>query len=112
MKKFILLLFTLLLACSSSQKEVLHLFCWSQFFDPALIAQFEKEHHCRVVIDTYDPNESMYAKLKLGNSAYDVIFPSGYYLEILDKQGLIVPLDPSQIPTLENLDKTYFQDQN
>jgi spermidine/putrescine transport system substrate-binding protein len=95
-------------SCNSSKEDTLFLFTWSEFFDSKLIEKFEEEFQCRVVIDTYDSNESMYAKLKLGSSSYDLIFPSGYYLEILNKQGLTAPLDKSQIPNIANLDPSYF----
>lgn len=31
-----------------------------------LVQRFEQEHGCRVIIDTFDSNEAMYAKLKAG----------------------------------------------
>ncbi len=112
MRWIALLLMTLTLSCSSENKNTLHLFIWSGFLKPELIAKFEKTHNCHVVIDTYDSNESMYAKLKLSGSGYDIIFPSNYYLDILDKQGMIVPLDPSRLNILTGLDRRYFKDDN
>ena len=49
-------------AAPAKGKE-LHLYTWSDYVKPELIERFEKEQKCRVVIDTFDANESMYAKL-------------------------------------------------
>ncbi len=112
MIRFLMPLLCLLLcsSCSSSAKKTLHLFTWSEFFDPELIEKFEEEFDCRVVLDTYDSNESLYAKLKLGQTGYDLIFPSGYYLDILYSQGLIQPLEKEKIPNIAKLDPKYFKD--
>lgn len=107
-----LLLASLIFSCSSENKNTLYLFTWSGFFKPELIEKFEEIHHCRVVIDTYDSNESMYAKLKIGGTSYDLILPSNYYLDILHQQELIVPLDPSKLTILDGLDRQYFKDEN
>lgn len=105
----VLLLVVFLVSCGSPSKPVLNLFTWSLFFSPELIAEFEKKYGCTVVIDVFDSNESMYAKLKLGSSAYDLVFPSNYYLEILRKQGMIRPVHKELVPNLKNLDPQYFK---
>ena len=51
--------------------------------------QFEQEYQCRVILDTYDSNESMYSKLKAGATGYDIIFPSNYILDLLNQQGML-----------------------
>lgn len=103
----VLLLCMLCFSCSTNQKKTLYLFTWSEFFNPALIAEFEKEFNCRVIIDTYDSNESMYAKLKLGATGYDIVFPSNYYLDILHKQNMILPFDSSAVSNISHLDSRY-----
>ncbi|HEY4832627.1 MAG TPA: spermidine/putrescine ABC transporter substrate-binding protein [Waddliaceae bacterium] len=96
-------------SCSSS-KDKLYLFSWSEIFKPELIKEFEEKFDCKVVIAIYDSNESMYAKLKLGASGYDLIFPSSYYCDILAKQGMIQPLDPKKIPNISLLDPAYYKE--
>jgi spermidine/putrescine transport system substrate-binding protein len=108
----LLLLASLIFSCSSENKNTLYIFSWSGFFKPELISKFEKTNNCRVVIDTYDSNESMYAKLKIGSSRYDLILPSNYYLEILHEQGLILPLEKSKLTIISGLDRNYFKDED
>jgi spermidine/putrescine transport system substrate-binding protein len=94
-------------SCSSSDRD-LYVFIWSDYIKPGLIAKFEEENNCRVIIDTYDSNESMYAKLKLGASAYDIIFPSNYIFSLMQEQGMLQPIDLTAIPNAKYLDPHYF----
>src|SRR5665647_3616164 len=93
---FCLLFLSSLISCNSNTK-VLHIYIWGDFIKQEIIERFEKEYNCTVVIDTYDSNESMYAKLKSGASGYDLIFPTGYILQVMEQQGMLHPLDLSLI---------------
>lgn len=93
--------------CNSST-PTLHIFTWSDLFKPDLITQFEKEFNCKVIVDIYDSNESMYAKLKLSSTHYDIIFPSNYYIQILQNQQMLQAIDTEKVPNIQNLDPTYF----
>lgn len=105
---FLLVVMLFATSCTVSTKPRLYLFCWSEIFAPELIELFEEEFGCEVVLSTYDSNESLYAKLKLGATGYDLIFPSSYFLPMLGQQNLIQPLDPNKIPNLAELDPHYF----
>lgn len=103
---FSLVVFT---ACQHSTGPELHIMIWSDYIKPEIIEQFQEEYQCRVVVDTFDSNESMYAKLKLGRAGYDVIFPSNYFMNIMTQQGMLQPLDATQIPNMQNLDPQYLK---
>ena len=90
------------------RKPVLHVYTWSDYLKPELVRQFERTHGCRVVIDTYDSNESMYAKLKAGATGYDLLFPSSYMVKIMREQGMLNKLDHAQLPNLGNVDPAYM----
>ncbi len=108
MRTVILSLFICILSgCSSSGPE-LHVYTWGDFLNPGVIERFEKEYQCTVVLDTYDSNESMYAKLKAGASGYDIIFPTGYILEIMQEQKMVLDLDPEKLPNLKHVDHEYL----
>ncbi len=110
-------LFTLFLAgmiiilaiCCSSKKSELHLFTWADYYNPELIKKFEKENSCKVVIDTFDSNETMYAKIKAGAEGYDLINPSSYMAKIMFKEKLIKKIEHSKIPNIVNLDEQYLK---
>ena len=83
-----------------AKKRDLHIYTWADYISPEVVAAFEKANNCRVVIDTFDTNEAMYAKLKAGGVGYDMLFPSSYMVKLLAKEGLIVALDHTKCPSL------------
>ena len=112
MRKSIPALFLCLLAAALSgcaeKKPVLHIYTWSDYIKPELVERFERENNCKVVVDTYDSNEAMYAKLKAGATGYDLLFPSSYMVKIMQDQGMLHKLDLSLIPNRANVDPAYM----
>ena len=98
------LLVLLLLSGCFESKRTLHLYVWSDYVHPEAIKTFEDKYDCHVAIDTYDSNESMVAKLLAGGGGYDLIFPTQYFVTILENQGLLVPLEFSKMPNIKNVD--------
>jgi spermidine/putrescine transport system substrate-binding protein len=99
------------LAAPACQKGMpaLHVYTWADYFKPEILKRFETEHRCRVVIDTFDSNEAMYAKIKAGATGYDLLTPSSYMVGVLHAQGLLQPLDPALIPNRKNVDTEYLR---
>lgn len=98
------------LTCGCSKpKPVLHLYNWGDYVKPELITRFEQENGCKVVLDTYDSNEAMYAKLKAGATGYDIAYPSSYMVQVMNAQGMLRKLDHAFLPNLVHIDPTSFQ---
>jgi spermidine/putrescine transport system permease protein len=93
---------------SASPERVLNLYIWSSYIAPETIQKFERRHGARVNVDLYDSNEALLAKVQAGNAGYDVICPSNYVIEILQKQSLLQALDRSALPHLENVDSRFL----
>lgn len=102
------LLLTLGAGCAKRETPTLHVYTWSDYIKPELVQRFEQEQKCKVVIDTYDSNESMYAKLKAGASGYDLVTPSSYQVAIMAQQGMLQDLDHALLPNLANVDREYL----
>jgi spermidine/putrescine transport system substrate-binding protein len=94
-------------ACGKA-KPVLSLYTWSDYIKPDLVRRFEREHGCRVVLDTFESNEAMYAKLKAGATGYDLLTPSSYMVSLMHAQGMLRPIDHSLAPNLVNVDPDYL----
>jgi spermidine/putrescine transport system substrate-binding protein len=88
---------------------VLHVYTWADYVKPELVQRFEAEQKCKVVIDTFDSNESLFAKLKAGATGYDVVTPSSYMVSVLFAQGLLQPLDAALVPNRKNVDPEYLK---
>jgi spermidine/putrescine transport system permease protein len=69
---------------------------------------FQKETGIKVNYDTYSNNEEMAAKLRAGGSQYDLAVPSTYMVHSLAGQGLLQPLDQSQLTNLKNIDAKFM----
>jgi spermidine/putrescine transport system substrate-binding protein len=104
----LLFLLPLIPGCQRKAAE-LKIYTWADYFKPSLIERFEKENHCKLIIDTFESNESMYAKLKAGATGYDVVTPSSYFVKLLNVQGLLLPIDHSQVPNLQHVDPDYLK---
>lgn len=86
----------------------LHIFIWPDYLDPELVEEFERTYGVRVVIDYYDNNEALIAKLKAGGiGQYDLAVASDYAVEVLKEQNLLQPLDTTTLPNLVNLDPRF-----
>ena len=89
-------------------RPVLSVYTWSDYIKPELIRRFEYDHGCRIVVDTFESNEAMYAKLKAGASGYDLLTPSSYMVSLMSSQGLLRRLDRSLLPNLVHVDPDYL----
>ena len=99
-----------ILAGCDGNSRTLHLYTWSDYLSPDVIAAFEKAHNCKVVVDTFDSNETMYAKLKAGGAGYDIITPSSYLVPLMAKEKLIAKLDHAKIPNVKaNFDPAFVK---
>ena len=101
--------FVALIAGCGAPKPILRVYTWSDYMDPELIKEFEQEFGCKVIVDDFDSNEMMYAKVKAGGTGYDIIHPSSYMVKIMRDQGMLRKLDLSQIPNAQLIDKDYLE---
>ena len=83
---------------------VLHLYNWTDYTAPDLIAKFTKETGIKVTLDTYDSNETLLAKMKAGGTGYDIVVVSSDFVPIFVKQNLIQPVDAAALPNFHNID--------
>jgi len=81
----------------------LHIFNWADYLDPDVLTDFQKEYGVKVTMDVYDNNEDMIAKVRPGNSGYDVVFPSDYAVDIMAREKLLEKLDKSLLPNFAHL---------
>ena len=97
-----------LAGCGPEKKE-LHIYTWSDYIGDTVIAKFEKENNCRVVVDSFDSNEAMFAKLQAGSTGYDIIMPTSYQIPVMIRNKMIAKLDKSKLPNVvKNFDKSYY----
>ncbi|TMV59504.1 spermidine/putrescine ABC transporter substrate-binding protein PotF, partial [Thioclava sp. BHET1] len=81
MKKFLSVFALAMIGAHAVSAEEIHVYNWSDYIDPSLLKKFEKETGIHVVYDVFDSNELLETKLLAGHSGYDVVVPSGTFLQ-------------------------------
>ena len=91
-----------LATAAPAQDRVVHVYNWTDYVDPAMLERFTAETGVKVVYDTFDTNEILETKLLAGRSGYDVVVPSGPFLQRLIRASVFQKLDRSRLPNLPN----------
>jgi putrescine transport system substrate-binding protein len=84
-------------------KRIVNIYNWSDYIAPTIIADFTKETGIKVRYDTFDSNDTLETKLLAGKSGYDIVVPTGYFLERQIKAGIFQKLDKGKLPNLANI---------
>lgn len=99
-----------LLSSTSAQATTdLRIYNWSDYIAADTIRNFEKESGTHVIYDVFDSNETLEVKLLSGNSGYDIVVPTSYFLATQIKAGVFQKLDKSKLPNLSHLDPELMQ---
>ena len=87
--------------------ETISVYNWGDYIDSAVIDIFEAETGIKVIYETYETNEDMYAKIAMGGSSYDVIVPSDYMIERMIRENLLQPINWNNVPNVANIDSRF-----
>ncbi|HEY1898671.1 MAG TPA: polyamine ABC transporter substrate-binding protein [Steroidobacteraceae bacterium] len=107
----ILIAVGVLLAClaactggSTANEPVLNVYNWSDYIAPGVIDDFEREYGIKVNYDVFDSNEVLETKMLMGHSNFDVVVPSGPFLQRQVMAGVYRKLDKALLPNLKYVD--------
>jgi putrescine transport system substrate-binding protein len=91
-------------APAQAQKQrFVNFYNWSDYLDLGVLDDFTKATGIKVRYDTFDSNDTLEAKLLAGNSGYDLVVPTGYFLQRQIAAGIFQKLDKSKLPNLVNV---------
>lgn len=78
---------------------------WSEYIPQEVLDNFTRETGIKVVYSTFESNEAMYAKVKmLRGKSYDVVVPSGYFVDQMRRNNLLQKIDHAKLTNLKNID--------
>ena len=115
----ILGLMVVLIVSGSGRELTLNVYNWGEYISDGsegsldTIAEFERWYEAtygkqvKVNYDTFSSNEDMYAKVSGGAVAYDVIIPSDYMISRMREEGLLLPLNYSNIPNFQYITEDF-----
>ncbi|QBF29722.1 polyamine ABC transporter substrate-binding protein [Thalassococcus sp. S3] len=91
------------LATSAAFADEVRVYNWSDYIDEDLLAKFEEETGIELIYDVFDSNEVLETKMLAGGSGYDVVVPTGTFLQRQIQAGAFQELDMSKLPNIENM---------
>lgn len=92
----------LLTAPAMAEERTVNFYNWSNYMAPDVLEAFTKETGIKVVYDTFDANETLETRLLAGKSGYDVVVPTGYFLQRQITAKVFLKLDKTKLPNLAN----------
>lgn len=91
------------LAATGANAEEVRVYNWSDYIDESLLDKFETETGIDLIYDVFDSNEVLETKMLAGSSGYDIVVPSGTFLQRQISAGAFQKIDFSKTPNAENL---------
>src|SRR5580692_12540403 len=89
---------------ATANEKILNVYNWSDYIQPSVIKDFEKETGIHVNYDVFDSNEILETKLLTGHTNYDIVVPSAAFLERQIQADIYQKLDKALLPNLKNID--------
>jgi putrescine transport system substrate-binding protein len=87
---------------AQAEERTVNFYNWSNYIAPGVLEDFTKQTGIKVVYDTFDANETLETRLLAGKSGYDVVVPTGYFLQRQIAARVFQKLDKSKLPNLAN----------
>jgi len=89
----------------------------TEFISPEAIARFEEESGVKVKLTHFENDDELFSKLKISKGeGYDVVVAAGYMVDVLRKEGLLLPIEKSSLTNFKDIDKRlighYFDPKN
>ena len=94
----------LALTVSVAQAQTVNVFNWSDYIAEDTLAGFTAATGITVNYDVYDSNDTLEARMLAGSSGFDVVVPTGNYLQRQIGAGVYQPLNRDLLPNLANMD--------
>lgn len=94
----------LTMGAAQAQEKVVKVYNWSDYIDPDVLTAFTEKTGIKVVYDVYDSNDVLETKLLAGNTGYDLVVPTAYFLARQIQAGIFQALDKSKLPNWSGLD--------
>ncbi|MFD4960521.1 spermidine/putrescine ABC transporter substrate-binding protein [Microbacterium sp. NPDC058389] len=96
-------------ATGGALESKLSIYTWGDYDSPDVIDAFTKEQGPTVELSSFNSNEEMIAKLTAakGTGGYDIVVPTGVYIQQMVQNGLLQKLNLELIPNFKNLDAAF-----
>ncbi len=93
----------LAMTATTAIAEEVRVYNWSDYIDEALLDKFQEETGITLIYDVFDSNEVLETKMLSSGSGYDVVVPTGTFLQRQINAGAFQKLDKSKLANIENM---------
>mgnify|MGYP003672202434 CR=1 FL=1 len=94
---------TIALGAFAAQAQEVRVYNWSDYIHEELLTKFEADTGIKLIYDVFDSNEVLETKMLAGGSGYDVVVPTGTFLQRQIQAGAFQKLDLSKLPNHQNM---------
>jgi spermidine/putrescine transport system substrate-binding protein len=92
----------------AEEEKKLNFYNWDTYIGENTLAQFQEASGIETKLDIFADTSELFAKLKGGNPGYDVIVPSGSWIQRMVGANMLMELDHSKIPNIANIDPAFM----
>lgn len=83
---------------------------WSEYIDPAVVADFEKKYHAKIKFVYFENDENRDDLLiRTDGKGYDLILSNGPSVSKYYKLGWLQPITQKEVPNLKYIDKKWIR---
>ncbi|HMT13528.1 MAG TPA: extracellular solute-binding protein [Aestuariivirga sp.] len=93
-----------MMAGAAQAEGELNIYNWGNYTSPDVVKKFEEKYKVKVTITDYDSNDTALAKVRAGGHGFDMVVPSGNFMPIWIKEGLLLEARPDQMENFKNVD--------
>ncbi|GAT74023.1 polyamine ABC transporter substrate-binding protein [Microbacterium hydrocarbonoxydans] len=96
-------------ATGGALEKSLSIYTWGDYDSPDVLETFTKDQGPKIELSSFNSNEEMIAKLTAakGSAGYDIVVPTGVYIQQMVQNGLLQKLNRDLIPNFANLDPAF-----
>lgn len=99
----------ILTGCKKDNGEKVYVYNWGEYIDETVLEDFKAETGIEVVLECFEQNEDMYARVKSGAVKYDVVCPSDYMIQKMIDEDLLAEINFDNVPNISNIDPAYLK---
>ncbi|MEM9965850.1 MAG: spermidine/putrescine ABC transporter substrate-binding protein [Asticcacaulis sp.] len=92
----------------NGEEKRLNFYNWDTYIGETTLSDFKDLTGINVNMSIFATNDELFAKLKTGNSGFDVVVPSNDFVTRLSQAGLLLELDHSKLPNRKNLEPAFL----
>lgn len=93
---------------NKQEKQVLDVYNWAYYMEESLLKDFEEANNCIINYKEFPTNEDLLSDLENNSTAWDVVFPSDYMVEIMVSKGLLAKLSKDKLHNLSNMNDGFM----